>query len=373
MSKLEENNHFLKEQILTYIGNKRTLLEDIENEVLEIIPHLGRKPIIFDVFSGSGIVARMLKKYSSHIITNDLEKYSYIINKAYLSNKSEFDEEQFDKCLNEVREVISKQEFSPMIISELYSPHNDKDIKKGERVFYTNKNALIIDTVRRMIDDMPDSVKNFFLAQLLIESSIHVNTSGVFKGFYKDSKTGIGKFGGNGENALSRIKSDITFKRPVLSDYESQYSVYQEDSNELAKRIKDIDIAYVDPPYNQHPYGSNYFLLNIIVDNELTAPSVSPISGIPVDWNRSQYNKKQKIYDTFKDLISSLSAKYIIVSYNSEGFLSFDEILEILKEFGEVKEKKIRYNTFKGSRNLKERSIHINEYLFVLKKNIKKI
>lgn len=364
---MKENKDYLSKQILTYMGNKRSLLDEIEQEIVEIKEDLGRKLKTFDVFSGSGIVSRMMKKHSKHVISNDLEKYSFIINNAYLTNKSDFNNLEFESYLSKINNIIEEENFVEGIISKEYSPSNDKDIKIGERVFYTNKNARIIDTIRSAIEDFPDEIKNFFLAQLLIESSIHVNTAGIFKGFYKDSSTGIGKFGGNGENALLRIKGDISFDYPILSNFESKFTVYQEDSNELAKKLKDIDVAYIDPPYNQHPYGSNYFMLNIIANNKISN-DLSPVSGIPKDWNRSNYNKKKEIYDTFDDLIGNLDARNIIVSYNSEGFLTLEEIKTILKKYGKVKIKEIKYNSFRGGRNLRERDIHVHEYIFVLNK-----
>lgn len=80
-----------------------------------------------------------------------------------------------------------------------------------------------------------------------------------------------------------------------------------------------VDLAYIDPPYNQHPYGSNYFMLNLI--NGYVRPlEISPVSGIPVDWNRSSYNKRNLASKAFMEMIYVIKAKYLLVSYNSEGF-----------------------------------------------------
>ena len=67
-------------------------------------------------------------------------------------------------------------------------------------------------------------------------------------------------------------------------------------------------------------------------------------------------------------IISNLDTRYTIVSYNSEGFIGFDEMKSMLKKYGKVKTVEIQYNTFRGSRNLKNRDIHVNEFLFVLEK-----
>lgn len=40
----------------------------------------------------------------------------------------------------------------------------------------------------------------------------------------------------------------------------------------------------------------------------------------------------------------------------------------MLGKYGKVSTRRIKYNAFRGSRNLKGRDLYTNEYLFVLKK-----
>lgn len=363
-----ENKKYLTEQIITYLGNKRSLLPYIEQEIIKIQKKLkNNKTINVDLFSGSGVVARLMKKYSSTLIVNDMEKYSEIINSCYLINKSDVDWKQYQLYLDKLINYIKINGLTEGVIAKNYAPKNDTNIQLGERTFYTTRNAQYIDTVRNFINDFKEPYKTLFLAQLITEASIKTNTGGVFKGFYKDSSTGIGKYGGNGEYALKRIKGRIKIEMPVLSDYECEVKVYREDSNLLVKKLKDLDIVYIDPPYNQHPYGSNYFMLNIIVDNK-KPKEVSKISGIPKDWNKSVYNVKNKVKKQLDLLIKDIDSKFIIVSYNSEGFISYDEMIELLSKYGKITVKEIVYNTYRGSRNLSERNLYVNEYLFVLEK-----
>ena len=364
-----ENQDFLTTQIMTYIGNKRSLLGYIEKEIEIISGSLQKqKMVCADLFSGSGIVARMLKRYSKKLIVNDLENYSCIINDCYLTNKKDFPAEQYECYKNQILEE-SKNHPVRGIISENYAPNDDENILLGERVFYTRENAELIDTYRFLIDKIvsEQSCKKFFLAPLLIESSIHVNTSGVFKGFYKDKNTGLGCFGAAGKDAVSRIKGKIELKTPVFSNFDSCVEIYNKDSVLLSKELKNIDIAYLDPPYNQHPYGSNYFMLNLILKNRLDV-EISKVSGITQDWNRSEFNKNRTALKSLEKIISSLDAKFIIISYNSEGFITFEEMTQMLSQYGTVKTVAIKYNAFRGSRNLKERDIHVKEFLFILKK-----
>lgn len=368
---MQENDAYLTSQIITYIGNKRSLLGEIDSVILEIKKSLGKeKCICADLFSGSGVVARFLKQHSSLLLVNDLENYSSVLNSCYLTNKSDFDSKKYNSYRKEILERFESSGFEG-IICENYAPKNDDDIQKSERAFYTHENALRIDTFRKLIDEVVNDVeyKKFFLAPLLSEASIHVNTSGVFKGFYKNKKTGVGCFGGEGKNALSRILGRIELNEPVFSDHECDVKIFQKDTVELCSdgEIGGIDIAYLDPPYNQHPYGSNYFMLNLILKNRIDS-DMSRVSGILSNWNRSAFNKKKYALDSLEAIIKNLDSKFIIVSYNSEGFIGFDEMSEMMTKYGKLETKAINYNTFRGSRNLSKRDIHVSEYLFILNK-----
>ena len=148
--------------------------------------------------------------------------------------------------------------------------------------------------------------------------------------------TVIGCFGASAKDSLSRITGKIELTQPVFSNLNSKSEVFQKDAVELSKSLKALDITYLDPPYNQHPYGSNYFMLNLILKNKLDV-EISPVSGITQDWNHSD-------------------------------FISFEEMTLMLSKYGKVKTVEIDYNTFRGSKNLHGRDIYVSEYLFVLEK-----
>lgn len=364
---MKENKKFLSEQIITYIGNKRLLIPYIEKEVLLIKESLNQNKLVCaDLFSGSGIVSRMLKQHSSYLYVNDLEKYSAIVNLCHLTNRSSFPEKEYRSCRKELKEGL-KNPLEDGLIYQNYAPKNSAEILEGERVFYTPENAKIIDTTRAFIEKLPNDLQRFFLAPLLYEASVHVNTGGIFKGFYKDRKTGLGKYGGTAENALSRIMGKIEIHPPVLSNFEAEVMVSQADANQRIEELPQLDVLYLDPPYNQHPYGSNYFMLNVIAENKIDAP-ISRVSGIPDNWNRSLYNQKKSARLSLEDIVKKAKAKFLIISYNSEGFISKGEMLECLQKYGRVKIVDIQYNTYRASRNLKARQTYVKEYLFILEK-----
>lgn len=369
---MSEREEYLTEQIITYLGNKRSLLNFINGSIDIVMKELKKKKIdTFDAFSGSGVVSRFFKQFSNNLYVNDMEDYCYTINKCYLINENEFSHDELDYWFNYVNNLLCTQQFkTDGFIAKMYAPKDDKNIRPGERVFFTTRNAQYIDSARKYIDSVPEPYKTMLLGPLLYEASTKTNTSGVFKGFYKNSKTHIGQYGGNAENALQRILANIELKKPVLSCNNCNVHIYQGDSNKICEMIPHVDLAYLDPPYNQHPYGSNYFMLNLI-NNYKEPKVVSKVSGIPTGWNKSNYNKKQEALCSFKNLCRKINAEYLLISYNSEGFISFEEMIGMLEELGEVRTFDKKYNTFRGSRNLRERDIHVKEYLFLLHKEDK--
>lgn len=364
------NDPFFTSYLITYIGNKRSLLPFINRGVEKVKERLGRKKLVtLDGFVGSGATARLLKHHSSELWVNDLEDYCEVINKCYLSNRSEVDLDYINSTIHWLNENKLEGIKEHGFIERNYAPKNDDDIWEGERVFYTNKNARILDNLKRLIkENINKEQKHFFLAPLIVKASIHTNTSGVFKGFHK--KDGLGHFGGRGENALTRILAEIELDPPLFSETECPVVVKKMDINKLVRSNKTpwFDLAYFDPPYNQHPYGSNYFMLNILANGTSGIPIQNGVSGIAKDWNRSEYNRRQRAEKAMDDLIENTPAKYILISYNNEGIIPIKNFEKIVQKYGTFDLMEQEYNTYRGSRNLNGRSTKVKELLWVLKK-----
>lgn len=363
---LWEDPDYLSRQLITYIGNKRALLDPIEGAVADVCERLGTNRLrILDAFSGSGVVSRLFKRFASEVVTNDIEGYADVISRCYLTNRSDFPEQAIRESVAHLNKVVRETTLEEGFIERLYAPRDDNRISLGERVFYTRANARRIDNYRRLIALQPAEIQHWLLGPLLSAASVHANTAGVFKGFYKDRTTGVGCFGGSGADALTRILGEITLHVPVLSRYECDFDVHREDTDGLVGRLGDFDLAYFDPPYNQHPYGSNYFMLNLIV-NYVEPSEISEVSGIPTDWQRSQYNVRARSLPSLSKLLHTVDARFILLSYNDEGFISIEDIRRLLEGLGSVEELEIEYATFRGSRNLRNRSAHVTEHLFLV-------
>ncbi len=363
-----ENPEYLSQQLITYLGNKRALLAFIGAGVARVRARLGqRKLTTLDAFSGSGVVARYLRRDSDRLIVNDCEAYSAVINRCYLANPTADLLAELNAHHAQLLAQIHQQGLQPGFIAELYAPADDAAIQPHDRVFYTTRNARYLDTMRQLIDGLPAHLQDFFVAPLLSQASIHANTSGVFKGFYKDTASGLGQYGGNRRDALARITREIALPLPVFSRFEVDCEVHQRDANALIGELPDLDLAYIDPPYNQHPYGANYFMLNLLADYQRPL-GVSEVSGIPKDWRRSAYNRRAETLAALTHLVTAMPAKFLLISFNSQGFISREAMLAMLSGVGKTTLLETQYNAFRGSRNLRNREIHVREFLFLVEK-----
>ncbi len=362
----EENPAYLSEQLITYLGNKRALLGFIGEAVERVRERLGRPQLsCYDAFSGSGIVSRFLKRYSHTLYTNDLEAYAEMLNRCYLTNHEVAKAAQLPVLWADLQQRLQR-EWAPGLVAELYAPQDDANIRPGERAFYTRHNAIFLDTACRIIRSLPEAVQPFFYGPLLSEASVHTNTAGIFKGFYKN-REGRGQFGGAGKNALSRILAPMQLPQPVLSRFETDCHILRGDATSSARLLPELDLAYLDPPYNQHPYGSNYFMLNFLLEYKKPA-QLSPISGIPAGWNRSAWNRRRDVREALAELLAALPSRFALLSYNSEGFVSLEELLDTVRADWKAEVMQQEYATFRGCRNLRARAPRVKEYLLLLER-----
>ena len=360
------NEEFVSQTMLTCIGNKRKLVNNIHDIVLEIATKLEKTRLnIVDGFAGSSVVSRKLSYLADNLYTNDLELYSYLMAKCYLDTPTEIQKLGIKEHIDIMNVLAAHGPYVEGIICKHYAPKDTKNIQLGERCFYTRENALILDTLRKYIaENVEEALQTYCLVPLLNKASIHTNTAGVFKGFYKNGD--VGCFGGKGEFALSRILKPIALDLPIWnSGFKAHCS--NKDINILVNELPpNIDIMYLDPPYNQHPYGSNYFMLNVLAKNE-EPTELSVVSGIPTNWNKSNYNKHSLAVESMKSLMAAglTKSKYLLISYNNEGIIT-DADWKILFSSYNVKKYEIAYDTYKGSRNLKERSDKVIEIMYLV-------
>ena len=213
-------------------------------------------------------------------------------------------------------------------------------------MFYTHSNGMLIDAMRLQLEQwqtdglLSDLELSCLLAPMLYQACYTSNTSGVFKGFHNG-------WGGQTKTALYRILSQFQPRPAIFCDNGQQNTVYQKDGAQLAEQLREsgetVDIAYLDPPYNQHPYGSNYHVLNTITLWD-KPPLTEQIEGrnkaaIREDWRterRSPYNRCGAATDAYDALLQALDARFILTSYSTDGTIPLPALIEACLRRGQT-------------------------------------
>jgi len=324
---------YLFNQLIPYIGNKRKLLPLIQ-DALARTGHR-RNEVFLDLFAGSGVVSRLAKQLGYRVISNDWEPYCRVIHQCYIAGN----EPPACAALGGYRRAIAALNALPPRVdwvTEHLCPRDDVnyDIRR-DRMFYMRKNGMRIDAIREQIRAWVSAgaidllEEACLLAPLLYQACYASNTSGVFKGFHQG-------WGGQTATALYRIAGDLQLRETVFWDNGQENEVYCADAQTLADRLGDreIDVAYLDPPYNQRPYGGNYHVLNSIAlwDKPPLSKQITDRnkSAIRTDWRttrRSAYNYRDEALRAYQRLMKTLHAHFILTSYSTDGMIPLYDLV----------------------------------------------
>jgi adenine-specific DNA-methyltransferase len=180
-----------------------------------------------------------------------------------------------------------------------------------------------------------DNEYYFLLATLLETIDKRANTASVYGAFLKQLKK------------TAQIPFVLKPAELIINDQE--HEVFNEDINKLVGKIEG-DILYLDPPYNQRQYATNYHLLETVAkyDN----PKIHGKTGLrEYESQKSLYCSRPQVKKAFSDLILNAKQKYIFLSYNNEGLMTLDDIKEIMGSRGKYGYFTQEYNRFKADKD----------------------
>ena len=342
------------------IGSKYRILNNI-SEVIKKERITGKT--FFDVFSGSAAVGRYFKrKYS--IISNDSLYFSYVLQKA-LIDLNEYPKfrgvkipnlpTEPKKRINQILEFLNKIERKEGFISNHYTPASKK-IDGFKRKYFSEENGKGIDSIRMVIEEwfnknqINDDEYFYLIASLLMAVQKVSNISGTYGAFNKFWDP--------------RAKKPLILKFIDVIPSKFSHKAFNQDSFDILNKVH-CDIAYIDPPYNERQYIANYHILETIARYDNC--QISGKTGIRsyTEREKSVFCSRKLVGAALLRLLNELKTKYIILSYNSEGLLSKDEILSIFNKANlkGIKLYEFPYRRFKSNKNIHNNEI--KEYLFV--------
>lgn len=332
---------------MNYIGSKLKLCQDFLPSTIKSICGEDLSSKIFcDIFAGTGIVGRTFKASVKQVIANDIEYYSYVLNKNYIENHREIKYKN-----NYIAELNSLPLINDGFIYKNYCLGGN-----GERQYFSDENGKKIDTFRTKIEEwkntgfVSENVYYFLLCSLLECADKVANTASVYGAYLKKLKKSAQK-----EMILEPAEYELNL---------NEHKVYNKDANSLIKEISG-DILYLDPPYNTRQYGANYHLLNTIAEYKEFNPKGK--TGLR-DYSRSKYCSVSTVKEEFEILIKDAQFKYIFLSYNNEGLMSTDDVKVIMSKYGYYDLVKTNYQRFKADSNRVNKADSTVEYVHILEK-----
>ena len=196
----------------------------------------------------------------------------------------------------------------------------------------------------------------FYLLASLIDAADRVaNTASVYGAFLKHIK----------QSALKPLQ----LKRLTIFESDEEHEVHNLDGQALVEYLS-CDVLYMDPPYNHRQYCANYHVLETLARYD--EPALKGVTGLrPQDDQKSDFCMKRRALPAFEEMVRKTSARYVFLSYNSEGIMGKDEILQTMGQYGKVDLMTRDYQRFRADVDRENRvykADQVEEYLFCLNK-----
>ena len=306
--------------MIKYLGSKRALMP-----ILETLIDESSSQTALDLFTGTTRVAQAMKRAGITVTAVDTASYSEVFAKTYI----ELDRRQANEAeLSEAIQRLNSLDGKPGYFTETFCERAS---------FFQAKNGVRIDAIRNQIEV---EYQNSWMYQPLLASLVSAadkvdSTTGVQMAYLKTWSR--------------RSFADLELKVPELID--GPGAAVRADANEAVESIPEVDLAYLDPPYNQHRYFGNYHIWETLV--RWDEPDFYGVANKRVDTrspaNKSLFNSKLTMPNALGDLISKVKAKTLLLSYNNESWLSRRELTDMCLKYEAVQILDFDFKRYVGS------------------------
>lgn len=304
--------------MIKYIGSKRKLISELL-QVMEALPKVER---VLDLFSGTARVGTALRASGYRVTANDHNRYAHTLAQCYVVA----DREQFASSASALISELNRLPGNPGYFTRTFC----EDAR-----YFQPKNGARIDAIREAIAVMqlPAMLEAITLVSLMEAADRVDSTVGVQMAYLKQW--------------APRAYNDLELRMPELTAGPSGEALLM-DAVECAARGS-YDAVYLDPPYNQHKYLNNYHVWESLV--RWDKPDVYGVARKRVDCQQyeSAFNSRKRIHAALRQIIESVDARYLVVSFNDEGYVTEDEMRELLGARGDVAVLRVDFRRYVGA------------------------
>lgn len=314
------NETVREKRLIKYMGSKRTLIPVLT----QLVASSGAKSAL-DLFTGTTRVARAIKSLGIETTASDSASYSEVFAKTWIElDGSAVKPRELDRAIAKLNALPGQHGYFTenfCLKARYFQPEN------GER----------IDAMREHIEsNYRDSWLYYPLLTSLIMAADRVDsTTGVQMAFLKSWSP--------------RSHKSLELKDPDLVSGIGHAA--RGDATELVKTFPSVDLAYLDPPYNQHRYFGNYHVWESLV--RWDKPETYGIANKRIDnrsaEHKSAFNSRATMPAALSKLVTDLKCETLILSYNNESWLSRDQLIEIASARGHVEVLDIEFKRYVGS------------------------
>lgn len=291
--------------MIKYLGSKRTLIP-----VLGEIASTSGATSAVDLFTGTTRVAQEFKRRGLHVIANDIATYSEVMAQCYIQTDAQrIDMKELRGAISELNELPGDPGYFTRTFCE-------------QSRFFQPKNGARIDAIRNRIEESYSEswMRPILLTSLMLAADRVDSTTGVQMAYLKQW--------------AARSYNDLELRIPDLVSGSGE--AVRKDAYDFVSSMDQAEMIYLDPPYNQHRYFTNYHIWETLMRWDSPEPYGVACKRIDSrdDTTKSPYNMKRKMPNEINRLIHSLKADLAVVSYNNESWIDAEDMMMMLRESG---------------------------------------
>jgi adenine-specific DNA-methyltransferase len=293
--------------MIKYLGSKRRLVP-----VLTRLCEAADARTALDLFTGTTRVAQAFKRVGAHVTAVDTARYSEIFSRTYVATDADLVDRD---ALREAIDDLNARPGAPGYFTETFCERSR---------FFQPFNGARIDAIRDAIKrEHAGTPLHPLLLTSLLEAADRVDsTTGVQMAYVKAW--------------APRSYAPLELRVPELLPGAGR--ALRGDAVALAPMLPPVDLAYLDPPYNQHRYFTNYHVWETLVAWD--APECYGVACKRVDarddTTKSVFNRRRLMPEALRRVIAAVRARIVVVSYNDESWVTADELRAMCAVHGHV-------------------------------------